>query len=137
MATPAPARPVDNDPPGFLEAVAVGALSAGVNPPTFLALNAALLAVVLTLCATLALAHGGGRRELVPHLLALLVLATGLWALLVWLVTTVGFADARKQRRELLFEEEDQEEEKREEEAAAATAAAPTAAVRRRRRDGA
>lgn len=137
----------DNADPTFLEAVAVGALSAGVNLPTFLALNAALFGVVLTLCATLALAHGGGRPELVPHLLALLALAAGLWALLVWLVTTVGLADARKQKRGLLSPAEEAEgeaseqqvgageEEEEEEAAAAAQQRTATATRRRRRRD--
>lgn len=135
---------MDDADPTFLEAVAVGALAAGVNLPTFLALNAALFAVVLTLCATLALAHGGGRPELVPHLLALLALAAGLWALLVWLVTTVGLADARKQKRGLLSPAEEEgevneqqvgAEEEVEEEAAAAQQRTATTTRRRRRRD--
>lgn len=125
--------------PSFLEAVAVGALSAGVNAATFLALNAALFGVVLTLVATLALAHAS-RPELVPHLFALLGLATGLWALLVWLVTTVGFADARKQRRELLSPGGEEGGGRDEAAGTAATqqqrAAPPTApTTRRRRRD--
>jgi hypothetical protein len=117
-----------NTSPGFLEAVAVGALSAGVNLPTFAALNAALFGVVCTLCGTLALAHRP-RPELVPHLLALLGLAAGLWALLVWLVTTVGFADARKQREELLRPEG----ERTADADAPTTTTTPSTTVRRRR----
>jgi hypothetical protein len=137
MAARTTTTPTPETDPSFLEAVAVGALSAGVNLPTFLALNAALGGVVLTLVATLALAHRT-RPELVPHLLALLVLATGLWALLVWLVTTVGFADARKQRRELLSPAEGgggrpEEEEEQQQQQRAPTASATT--TRRRRRD--
>jgi len=88
-------------PPGFLEAVAVGALAGGVNAPTFLALNAALFCVVLALVALLALSSRA-RPELVPHVFVLLLLAAGLWGLVIWLVTTVGLEDAGKQRRELL-----------------------------------
>jgi hypothetical protein len=104
-ATDAPVAPrqppPQQQPPGFLEAVAVGALSSGVNLPTFLALNAALFCVVLALVALLALSSRA-RPELVPHVFVLLLLATGLWGLLIWLVTTVGLEDAGKQRRELL-----------------------------------
>ena len=89
----------------------MGALSAGVNLPTFAAVNAALFALVVALVALLALSHRS-RPELVPHLLALVALTTGLWSLLVWLVTTVGLADARAQRREVLGSAEEEEEEK-------------------------
>jgi hypothetical protein len=120
---PVPAAPTTTPPTvPFFEALAVGALSAGVNLPTFLAVNAALFFLVATLVALLALSHRS-RPELVPHLLALVALTTGLWSLLVWLVTTVGFADARKQRSELFGGEEEAEEEEEEEEEAGAAAA--------------
>jgi hypothetical protein len=86
----------------MLDDIATGALTNGVNWATFLALNVLLGLATLSLGALL-LVSIRAAPALVPHAAFLLLLALGLWALVVWFVSAVvGLADPEQQRRELL-----------------------------------
>lgn len=79
---------------GWLSDIAAGAVSSGVNLPTFVALNAALLAVILCLILLLAFSLSSpGHAFLVPHVAVLIFLAIGLWGLMIWLIGVVGLTD--------------------------------------------
>jgi hypothetical protein len=85
-----------------LEDVLTGAVTGGVNPSTFIVLNALLLAAVLSLAGLLAVSLHSA-PALAPHAAFLLFLALVLWGLIFWFVSSVvGFADPEKQRGELL-----------------------------------
>lgn len=75
----------------FLSQIATGALEQGVNYPTFIALNAVLFAVLLSLICLLAFALSSS-PALVPHVVVLIFLAVGLWGLMIWLVGMTGIA---------------------------------------------
>jgi hypothetical protein len=79
----------------FWDDIAEGIFEKGVNKSTFVALNAALGAVVLALLLLLASAIAS-QPSLVPHVIVLLLLACGLWASIAWFCTTVGFSDAQQ-----------------------------------------
>ncbi|KAK9826485.1 hypothetical protein WJX81_004036 [Elliptochloris bilobata] len=84
----------------WLEDVFVGALAPGVNAPTVLLLNAALVGCIASLGTLLVLALQGA-PALVPHVAFLLALAAGLLLLINWFLGQVGTVDARKQRQHL------------------------------------
>lgn len=77
----------------FFTQVANGVFEQGVNYPTFIALNVALFAVLLSLIFLLAFALSSS-PALVPHVLVLIFLATGLWGLMIWLIGVTGLAAA-------------------------------------------
>lgn len=69
-------------PDGWLGAVLTGALAPGVNRPTHTLLHVLLGLVVASLLALLAVCCAAAKyAALVPHVLVLLGLAAGLWAL--------------------------------------------------------
>ncbi|CAD7702571.1 unnamed protein product [Ostreobium quekettii] len=85
---------------GWAEDIVFGALTSGVNKPTFVCLNIVLLLCVVTLGATLLLSIAA-YPFLVPHLAFLLMLALGLWALIIWFVCNLGMTTSEQQRKEL------------------------------------
>ncbi|BDA42168.1 hypothetical protein COCOBI_03-0530 [Coccomyxa sp. Obi] len=84
----------------LLEDVLYGALTSGVNKPTVLLLNLALIGCILSLGALLALSINGA-PALVPHVAFLLFLAIGLFFLINWFLTQIGTVDSAQQRKEL------------------------------------
>jgi hypothetical protein len=90
---------------GFAEDVVFGAVSKGVNQPTFVVLNVCLFLAVLSL-ALLLLASISSNPALTPHVAFLLFLAIGLWAAIVWFVSNIGLTDPQEQRKELFGEEQ-------------------------------
>jgi ABC-type transport system involved in multi-copper enzyme maturation permease subunit len=94
----------------WAEDVLFGAVSQGVNHPTFVVLNVCLLLAVLSL-ASLLVASIASNPALVPHVAFLLFLAIGLWAAIVWFVSNIGFTDPQEQRKELFGEEQQQQQE--------------------------
>jgi hypothetical protein len=93
----------------WAEDVAFGAISKGVNQPTFVVLNICLLLAVLSL-AFLLFASIATNPALVPHVAFLLFLAIGLWGAIVWFIGNIGLTDAQEQRKELFGEEGQQRE---------------------------
>lgn len=93
----------------WAEDLVYGAVTRGVNQPTFAALNLVLLLAVLSL-ALLLIASIYSNPALVPHVAFLLFLAVGLWASIVWLVGNLGLTDSAEQRKELFGEEQQQDE---------------------------
>lgn len=77
----------------FITQIANGALEQGVNYPTFVVLNVALFAVLLSLIFLLAFALSSS-PALVPHVLVLIFLAIGLWGLMIWLIGVTGIKAA-------------------------------------------
>jgi hypothetical protein len=86
--------------PGALEEILVGALASGINQPTVVCLNVALLSVVLSL-GFLLFSTWNTNPGLWPHVAFLLFLACGLWILMNWFILNVGTVDADQQREEL------------------------------------
>ncbi|CAL8468145.1 g7684 [Coccomyxa elongata] len=84
----------------LVEDVLYGALTSGVNKPTVLLLNVALIGCIFSLGALLALSINGA-PALVPHVAFLLFLAIGLFFLINWFLTQVGTVDTAQQRNEL------------------------------------
>lgn len=80
----------------FFSQIASGALESGVNFPTFVAINVALFAVILSLILLLA-ASLTSNPALVPHVCALIFLAIGLWGLIIYVVNLTGLADGNQQ----------------------------------------
>jgi energy-converting hydrogenase Eha subunit E len=95
---------------GALEEILVGALGSGVNQPTLVFLNVALMSVVMSLVFLL-FATWNTKPDLWPHVAFLLVLACGLWGLMNWFILNVGTVDAKTQRQELFNEGDGAEDE--------------------------
>jgi hypothetical protein len=83
----------------FIADVATGALSPGTNIATFIALNVVLLLVIFSLIVLLAFSLTAN-PALVPHVLVLIFLAIGLWALMIWLIGVVGVVTTDQQQGE-------------------------------------
>ncbi|CAK0761839.1 hypothetical protein CVIRNUC_002899 [Coccomyxa viridis] len=90
----------------MIEDILYGALTNGVNKPTVLALNAALIGCILSLAALLVLSINGV-PSLVPHVGFLLFLAIGLLFLINWFISQVGTVEPKEQRKTLFGEESD------------------------------
>lgn len=82
----------------FFSQVASGALESGVNYSTFIAINVALFAVILSLILLLA-ASLTSNPALVPHVCVLIFLAIGLWGLIVYVVNLTGLSDCAQQQQ--------------------------------------
>lgn len=78
----------------WLQQLAEGALTEGVNGVTFIALNGILLLAVLSLLALLFISIAS-YPPLVPHAVFLLVLALVLWGLIIWFISNVGLVDSK------------------------------------------
>lgn len=84
----------------FVTDILVGALGPGVNHPTFIALNA-VIALAFGSLLFLLFYSVWYYPPLTPHVIALLVLALGLWVSINWLVANVGLVDAEQQQKDL------------------------------------
>lgn len=94
----------------WAEDLVYGAITNGVNHPTFAALNVVLLLAVLSL-AFLLFTSIQTNPALVPHAAFLLFLAIGLWAAIIWFISNIGLTDSEQQRKQLFGEEKEQEKE--------------------------
>lgn len=94
---------------GWLRDVVVGSLGHGVNNATFVFLN---VIMGLALCALMMMlvASFWSYPAMVPHVMVLLALATGLWISINWLLGNLGLVDAEEQERELFGASEDREQ---------------------------
>ncbi|KAK2079955.1 hypothetical protein QBZ16_002350 [Prototheca wickerhamii] len=90
----------------WLEDILLGALESGVNGPTLVLLNLALLGCALCLVALL-YSVGGTSPELALHLAIVLGLAIILAIAINWLVIQTGTVDAAAQREALLGEKKE------------------------------
>jgi heme/copper-type cytochrome/quinol oxidase subunit 2 len=78
----------------WLAQIAEGAVSNGVNFATFVALNVALLLVIICLIFLLGLTLASeAHAALTPHVVVFILLAIGLWALMIWLIGVVGITE--------------------------------------------
>mmetsp|Transcript_11161 Transcript_11161/g.24048 ORF Transcript_11161/g.24048 Transcript_11161/m.24048 type:complete len:113 (+) Transcript_11161:15-353(+) len=84
----------------WLDSILVGALGSGVNNPTLILLNV-VIALAYASLILLLLASIYSNPALVPHVLVLIVLATGLWISINWFIANVGLVDAETQKEEL------------------------------------
>ncbi len=94
----------------WVEDLAYGAITNGVNHPTFAALNVVLLLAVLSLTFLL-FTSIQTNPALVPHAAFLLFLAIGLWAAIIWFISNIGLTDSEQQRKQLFGEEQQTKEE--------------------------
>jgi hypothetical protein len=92
----------------WAEDLVYGAITNGVNHPTFAALNVVLLLAVLSL-AFLLFTSIQTNPALVPHAAFLLFLAIGLWAAIIWFISNIGLTDSEQQRKQLFGEEKVQD----------------------------
>jgi hypothetical protein len=76
----------------FINDVAAGALTVGVNFSTFVAVQFVLLLAIFSLIILLALSFTA-YPFLVPHVVVLIFLAVGLWGLMIWLVGMTGLQE--------------------------------------------
>jgi len=83
------------------DAIAVGAITGGVNNPTLVALNAVLLALVLSLLFLFGVVWSYG-NYVTLHVAILLVLAAGLIVLINWFVSEIGLVPSSQQASELV-----------------------------------
>lgn len=84
----------------WLEDIANGAITQGVNQPTLLVLNGCLGLTVLSLVLLL-LVSINSAPALAPHAAVLLVLALALWVAINLFIGSVGLVSAEDQQREL------------------------------------
>ncbi len=84
----------------FITDIFVGALSTGVNHPTFIVLNVICAFAVLSLLGLLASSFKK-YPELTPHVVVLLLFAFGLWASVNFVISQLGLVDAKEQQKEL------------------------------------
>ncbi|KAL6759581.1 hypothetical protein V8C86DRAFT_2571488 [Haematococcus lacustris] len=87
----------------WLTDLLVGAITAGVNLPTHICINVVLAcafaSLLLLLVASLILP---GSAWLAPHVVVLLVLATGLWVSINWYISNIGIVSPEEQQQQLL-----------------------------------
>lgn len=90
--------------------VALGAITQGVNRPTWLVINAAVFFLWLTLAGLLYLSFTNAELAwLAPHAGAMLGLCTILGALLNWFIASIGLTSAEEQEKSLIAQDETDE----------------------------
>ncbi|KAI4312203.1 hypothetical protein MLD38_037042 [Melastoma candidum] len=82
-------------------AVLLGALAPGVNGPTWNALKATFLMLGVCLALMLGFAFAGGDPWLTVHVVFLVAIAGGLFALLSWFTAQTGLVSIEHQMKEL------------------------------------
>lgn len=88
--------------------VALGAITKGVNRPTWLVINAAVFFLWLTLAGLLYLSFSNAELAwLVPHAGAMLGLCTILGALVNWFIASMGLTTAEDQEKSLMEPQND------------------------------
>lgn len=92
--------------------VALGAITKGVNKPTWVVINVAVLLLWLTLAGLLYLSFTNSELAwLVPHSAAMLGLCTILGALVNWFIASQGLTSAEEQEQSLIMSQEDPDQE--------------------------
>lgn len=91
--------------------VALGAITQGVNRPTWLVINAAVFFLWLTLAGLLYLSFSNLELAwLVPHAGVMLGLCTILGALVNWFIASMGLTTAEDQEKSLMDSQNDTEQ---------------------------
>uniref|UniRef100_A0A7N0R985 Transmembrane protein n=1 Tax=Kalanchoe fedtschenkoi TaxID=63787 RepID=A0A7N0R985_KALFE len=92
------------------QAVLLGALSPGVNAPTWAALQSALLMLAVCLAAMLGLAFSSSDSWMVLHVALLVSIAGGLFLLLSWFLAETGLVTVEHQMKEMGLDPANNEE---------------------------